>query len=144
MSLARGVPGAKHSIGKGRADARPDGPGGEPARSNLGAGKRVGHAFARPSDMPQHGVAGALFILAASVQSPSGDAARATDAALIAPHHPAISAGKDEERHQIGRKVGAVEMSFESEKVGLPVGRIAIRQPGAFLPRTVGRDERAR
>ena len=94
--------------------------------------------------MPQHGVAGAFFILAASVQSPSRDAARETDAAVIAPHHPAISAGKDEDRHQIGRKVGAVEMSFESEKIGLPVWRIAIWQPGAFLPRTISRDERVR
>src|SRR5262245_64049923 len=129
MGLARGVAGAKQSIRKAGADARPDRAGGMPALATLGAGKRVGYAPARPRNVPQHGVAGALLVLAASAQGPPGDAAGETGAALIAPYHAAIPAGKNEERHQIGRKVGAVEMRLEGDEVGRAVRRIAVGKP---------------
>ena len=71
---------------------------------------------------------------AAVAQSIAADAAGQADAARISVSHPAIAAGEDDERHQIARDVGSVEMGLEAEEIRIA----ALPMPREFSTRVLG------
>ena len=140
MRLAGGVADTENPVGKCCTDSGSDRSSRKPEL--LGALR----ASARWPNPHRHDASGAarsppLALRSCGTgQGAAADAAGKAYALRVAPHHTSIAAGKYEQGHEIERQVGTIEMRLKGKEVGRLMRQPAIGQPGALLPRSVGRD----
>src|SRR5262249_34375418 len=144
VRLAGDIADAEDPVPRAHADPRPDRTGGEHGSLERRTRERVVYAGDIRDDVLQHRIAGAPRHPAAQLLEPvAPHAAGQAPPAAVAGDHAAIAAGEHEQRHQVRRQPGAMEMRLEAEEIAGPgIAPARMAGKGAVLPRAVrGHDD---